>query len=133
MASPVVHFEIHANDRPALARFYETVFGWATMSADGMPYTLLFPTGEANPGQAPSVGIGGGMMDRKGPMPEKGQPMNGFTCVIQVDDLAATKAAILEHGGETAVDEMDVPGVGRVYYFHDPSGNIVCALQPSMA
>lgn len=131
MSAPVVHFEIHANDRAALARFYEEVFGWSTMATEAMPYTLLFPTGEATPGQAPRVGIGGGMMDRQGPAPEKGQPVNGFTCVIQVDDLAATKAAILSNGGDTALDEMDVDGVGRVYYFHDPSGNIVCAMQPA--
>ncbi len=131
MGSPVVHFEIHANDRAELAAFYETVFGWKTVAAEGMPYTLLFPTGEGEPGQPQSVGIGGGMMDRQGPAPEKGQPVNGFTCVIEVEELAATKEAILANGGETALDDMDIPGVGTVYYFHDPSGNIVCALQPA--
>lgn len=131
MAAPVVHFEIHANDRPGLARFYEAVFGWKTMSAEGMPYTLLFPTGEGEPGQAPSVGIGGGMMDRQGGSPEEGQPVNAFVCVIQVDDLETTHKKVLEHGGRTAVDPMDVPGVGRVFYFKDPSGNIVGCLQPS--
>lgn len=133
MSAPVVHFEIHANDRAALTQFYETVFGWKSMGMEGQPYTLLFPTGEMDPGQMPSMGIGGGMMDRQGPAPEKGQPVNGFTVVIQVDDLDATMALIHEHGGETAVEPMDIEGVGRAYYFHDPSGNIVCALQPSEA
>ena len=134
MASPVVHFEIHANDRAALASFYEQVFGWATQAAPGMPYTLLYPNGKARASHDDALegpGIAGGMMDRQGPAPEKGAPVNGFTCVIQVEDLATTKAAILAHGGETALDEMDIEGVGRVYYFHDPSGNIVCAMQPA--
>lgn len=133
MAAPVVHFEIHATDRPALARFYEEVFGWATQSAPQMPYTLLYPNGKARQDRDEELagpGIAGGMMDRRGPAPEKGAPVNGFTCVIQVEDLDATKEAILAHGGETALEPMDIEGVGRVYYFHDPSGNIVCAMQP---
>lgn len=131
MAAPVIHFEVHADDRPALAAFYEEVFGWKTMSADGMPYTLLFPTGEGEPGQPPSVGIGGGMLDRQGPRPEKGAPVNGFTCILHVDDVEATKTAVLAHGGATALEPMPVEGVGVVSYFHDPAGNIVGALQPA--
>ncbi len=132
MGSPVVHFEIHASDRPALASFYAEVFGWNHASAPGMPYTLLGPTGEdPAAGEAPSDGIGGGMMDRKGPAAEAGAPVNGFVCVIQVDDLAATEAAVQRHGGEVTVPQMDVPGVGRVFYFRDPDGNLVGVLQPA--
>lgn len=132
MGAPVIHFEIHANDRAGLAAFYEAVFGWKTLAAPGMPYTLLWPTGEdLEPGQPPSTGIGGGMMDRRGPAPEAGAPVNGFTCVIQVDDLDTARAAVLQHGGTMALEPMDVEGVGRVFYFHDPSGNIAGCLEPA--
>lgn len=132
MGSPVIHFEIHASDRPAVAAFYETVFGWKTLSAPGMPYTLLWPTGEdLQPGQPPATGIGGGMLDRQGGPPEDGAPVNGFVCILQVEDVEATKDAVLAHGGQTALEPMDVEGVGRVYYFKDPDGNVAGALQPA--
>ncbi len=133
MAAPVVHFEVHADDRPALAAFYERVFGWKTMAAPGMPYTLLFPTGGGEPGQPQPVGIGGGMMDRQGPRPEAGAPVNGFVCVLEVADLDASHQAVLANGGATALEPFDVEGVGRVFYFHDPAGNIVGCMQPVSA
>ena len=131
MSAPIIHFEIHATDRPGLARFYEEVFGWTTMSAPGMPYTLIWPTGEdLQPGQPPSVGIGGGMLDRNGAAPKDTDGVNAFVCIVQVEDVDATQKTVLAHGGRTALDPMDVPGVGRVYYFKDPDGNLAGALQP---
>lgn len=132
MAAPVVHFEIHASDRPALVRFYEKVFGWTTKSVEGMPYTLVWPTGEdLGPGQPPSTGIGGSMLDRQGPAPGDGAPVSGFTCILQVEDLDATYEAVKEHGGSIALEPMEVEGVGRVFYFKDPDGNIAGCLQPA--
>lgn len=131
MAAPVVHFEIHASNRPALAQFYETVFGWSTMSVEGMPYTLVFPTGEATPGKAPSEGIGGGMLDRMGDAPVDGAPVNGFVCIIQVSDLQASYDAVKANGGAIALEPFDVEGTGRVFYFHDPDANIVGVMQPA--
>lgn len=133
MAAPIIHFEIHASDRPDVARFYEGVFGWATQSAPGMPYTLVYPNGQArtSPDQElEGPGIAGGMLDRQGPAPEDGAPVNGFVCILQVENVEATKEAVLAHGGRTALEPMDVEGVGRVYYFKDPAGNIAGALQP---
>ncbi len=131
MGSPVVHFEIQATNRPALAKFYENVFGWNHVSAPGMPYTLLGPTGEdPSSGEAPSEGIGGGMMDRNGPAPEDGAGLNGFVCVIQTDDLDETHRQVGKHGGKIVVEPMAVQGVGRVFYFKDPDGNLVGVMQP---
>lgn len=129
MAAPVIHFEIHATDRAALAAFYEKVFGWKTMAAPGMPYTLLFPTGTGDPGQPQGDGIGGGMLDRQGPRADDGAPVNGFVCILHVADVAATREAVLAHGGLVALEPFDVEGVGRVFYFKDPDGNIAGALQ----
>ncbi len=130
MAAPVVHFEIHASDRPALAKFYEDVFGWSTRSMEGMPYTLIMPMEGENPQDPPPEGIAGGMLDRQGPNPAPGAPVNGFVCVLQVDDLDDAHAQVLQHGGSEAVAPFDVEGVGRVFYFHDPAGNIVGCMQP---
>lgn len=129
MAAPLVHFEIHATNRQELATFYESVFGWSTNAIEQMPYTLISPTG-GNPQEPPLEGIGGGMLDRQGPAPQLGAPVNGFVCVIQVDDLVATKSAILAHGGGIALDIMTIQGVGQVFYFHDPDRNLVGCMQP---
>ncbi len=132
MGSPVVHFEIQASDRPALAQFYAEVFGWTHVAAPGMPYTLLGPTGEdPSTGEEPSSGIGGGMLDRNGPAPQDGAGVNGFVCVIQVDDLDETHRRVDQHGGRIVVEPMDVQGVGRVFYFTDPDGNLAGVLQPA--
>lgn len=131
MAAPVVHFEIHATDRAALAAFYENVFGWKTMAAPGMPYTLLFPTGAGEPGMPQGVGIGGGMMDRMGGPPADGAPVNGFTCILEVEDLDHAYQGVQAHGGAIALEPMDIEGVGKVFYFKDPDGNIVGCLQPN--
>lgn len=130
MAAPVIHFEIQATDRPRLAAFYETVFGWKTQSASGMPYTLLMPTGAGEPGQGQSEGIGGGMLDRNGPAPRDGEGVNAFVCILQVGDLEATRAAVLQGGGRIVVEPFEVEGVGRVFYFRDPDGNLAGCLQP---
>ncbi len=132
MGSPVIHFEIHASDRPAVAKFYEEVFGWNHVSAPGMPYTLLGPTGEdPGSGEAPTEGIGGGMMDRNGSAPEDGAPVNGFVCIIQTDDLDGTYDRVLKHGGRIAVERQDIEGVGRGFYFKDPDGNLAGVMQPA--
>ncbi len=130
MAAPVVHFEIHATDRPGLAQFYEDVFGWSTRSMDGMPYTLVMPMEGENPEDPPPEGIAGGMLDRQGSAPEAGAAVNGFVCVIQVENLEGTHAKVLEHGGTEAVPPFEVEGVGRVFYFHDPDGNMVGCMEP---
>ncbi len=131
MAAPVVHFEIHASDRPALMQFYADVFGWSGQPMEGMDYTVLMPMQGENPEDPPPEGIGGGMMDRQGPVPDVGAPVNGFVCVLQVNDLEATRAAVAKHGGVEAVPPFDIEGVGRAYYFRDPDNNLVGAMQPA--
>ncbi len=133
MSAPVLHFEIHANDRPALAAFYEAVFGWAHQSAPGMPYTLLYPNGHVpdTPDEVLSEpGIAGGMMDRHGPGPDVGAPVNGFVCIIEVQDLDAVYEAVTQNGGSIAHERQDIPGVGRVFYGRDPDNNLFGCLQP---
>ena len=131
MGAPVIHFEVHASDPETLAAFYKDVFGWAYQAAPGMPYTLLFPTGVITVGEGQAEGIGGGMLQRQGPAPDKGAPVNGFVCIFQVEELEAAHAAVLDHGGQIALEPMEVEGVGRVFYGLDPDRNIFGVLQPT--
>lgn len=138
MGSPVVHFEIHAQEPERALAFYRGVFGWADNTVPGMEqqYWLLYPDGqvrESRDEELPGIGIAGGMLVRQGPPPDEGAPVNGFVCVIQVDDLDAVHGAVPEHGGSIALPPFDVEGVGRVFYAKDTEGNIFGVIQPEDA
>ena len=55
--------------------------------------------------------------------------MRGFECTITIDDPAAIKAAVIEHGGEIEFDEMDIATVGTLIGFRDTEGNSVQAMR----
>lgn len=137
MAAPVVHFEIHAEDPDRCRAFYEMVFGWATNDVPGMEqqYWLMFPNGAiqitASPTDSPGEGISGGMMKRQGDAPAEGAPVNGYVCVLQVEDLEKTKQAVLQHGGQVVVEPMEIAGVGRVFYAKDTEANTFGVIQPA--
>ena len=79
-----------------------------------------------------NVGINGGMMLRKGPRPQNDAPVNGYSCIIGVDDVDATVTKIKAAGGTMALPAMDIPGVGRLAYMHDTEGNIFGIIKPTM-
>ncbi|HEX5145512.1 MAG TPA: VOC family protein [Conexibacter sp.] len=119
----VVHFEIHADDPERAAAFYRGVFGWQIAKWDGAAEYWLVTTGD--PGER---GIDGAILRR--PVPVAGMGANAFVCTAQVDDVSATLAQALASGGELAMAEMDVPGVGRLAYARDTEGNVFGMLQP---
>ena len=53
----------------------------------------------------------------------------GWECTISVEDLAATKAAVLAAGGKIVFDEYEIVGVGRMFKFADTEGNVACAMR----
>ena len=121
----VIHFEIHAEDVDRAERFYTGVFGWGVQRYGGpMDYRLL------TTGPDGQVGINGAVLKRQGPGPTAGQPVNAYTCTIQVDSIEETERAVSAAGGAKVVDRMEVPEVGQLTYFTDTEGNIFGALQP---
>ncbi|MDX1418349.1 MAG: VOC family protein [Rubricoccaceae bacterium] len=124
----ITHFEIHADDPDALARFYTDALGWSIHRWDGPWEYWLITTG---PDDEP--GINGAIVRRRGPEPAAGQPVNAFVCTAQVDDLDATVEAALAAGATIGVEKMAVPGVGYLAYLHDPQGNIVGVMQSDPA
>lgn len=119
----VTHFEIHAADPERASAFYTAVFGWQIVKWDGpWPYWLITTGSDEEPG------INGAIVQRRGEL--DGQAVTAFVCTAQVDDVEATVAKIGEAGGELAMPEMQVPGVGRLVYGKDTEGNIFGALQP---
>jgi uncharacterized protein len=50
--------------------------------------------------------------------------------VIQVNDLEATRTAVLQAGGTITVEAFDFPG-GRRFHFREPGGNELAAWIPT--
>lgn len=114
----VIHFEIHADDPAACARWYGDMFGWrATLAFPAMNYWAI-ATGAGE-------GIDGGIVKRMGPSPQPGAPVSSFVCTIAVDDVDLHMGKLLAAGAKEALPKFAVPGVGWMAYFIDPFGNIV--------
>ncbi|MCF6136525.1 VOC family protein [Pseudalkalibacillus berkeleyi] len=123
----LIHFEIHVDDMERAKKFYGEVFGWTFEDWSefaGMPYFGAV-TGDAN-----EPGINGALMQRQGPPPEKGQPVNGYTCTMGVDDYDSIEAKIMDHGGQVAMPKYALPGMAWQGYYHDTEGNIIGIHQP---
>lgn len=123
----LMHFEVHVDDMERAKKFYGEVFGWTFEDWSeyaGMPYFGAV-TGDAN-----TPGINGALMQRQGPAPQPGQPMNGYSCTMVVADFDATEAKILALGGTVAVAKHALPGMAWQGYFLDTEGNIFGVHQP---
>ncbi|WEK54617.1 MAG: VOC family protein [Candidatus Cohnella colombiensis] len=123
----LVHFEIHVDDMERAKKFYGEVFGWKFedwSSYAGIPY-LGAVTGDAN-----EPGINGALMQRQGPSPTPGQPLNGYASTMGVADYDSTEAKILNYGGKVALPKYALPGMAWQGYYLDTEGNIFGVHQP---
>src|SRR5919204_782027 len=100
--------ELATSDADAAQRFYEQVFGWTTADM-GPEYGgyRIFNRGE--------TGVAG-LMAPEDPVPTHWKPY------VAVEDPDATVAKATELGGETLLEPMDVPKVGRLAVLRDPQG-----------
>lgn len=118
MPNDIAHFAIHADDCLRAKAFYETVFQWRFLPW-GPPEFWLIETS--------SSAIGGSLQRRRQPASPGGQ--NGYECTIAVADIHATAAAIARAGGRLLLSPFTIEGVGTLVNFHDPEGNVACAMQ----
>jgi predicted enzyme related to lactoylglutathione lyase len=116
-----IHFEIHADDMDRAQRFYEAVFGWTFAGVENSTFRLI------RTGAGP--GIDGGMMQRRGPPPQGGEPLNSWVCTLDVDDVDAYVAGAEANGGALALPKMAIPNVGWLAYVKDSEGNILGMMQ----
>lgn len=122
--SRVVHFEVHASNPESLISFYEQLFGWSFTRFGEMEYWTI------ETGPKDQMGINGGLLPRRGPKAEEGQPVNSYVCTVGIGNLDETFQKALSLGAEEAVPKMEIPGVGWLSYIKDPDGNILGLLQP---
>jgi predicted enzyme related to lactoylglutathione lyase len=121
--SRAVHFEIHASNPQAAIDFYSGLFGWSFNKWEGGEYWMIHTGPDDKPG------INGGLMPRRGPVPEAMAAMNAFVITVDVDDVDQVVAGALAAGGATALPKMPVPGIGWLAYLKDPDGNIFGVMQ----
>jgi predicted enzyme related to lactoylglutathione lyase len=131
--NPVIHFEMPAEDKDRMRKFYETAFGWQTRQlGPEMGNYVLATTAETDEkGMAKTPGaINGGFF-------EKTEPDQQTRITIHVDDIRAAMKQIEKAGGKalggmTKPGEPDeIPGVGLYATFIDTEGNHASLLQPT--
>ncbi len=117
----IVHVELTSEDVEASRTFFEETFGWEIEVDEEMDYTLWRPP---NP-------PGGGIMapDASDSDDQAGTPFEQPPTMFYVDveDLAATREAIVEAGGEVLLEEMEVPEMGVFTVFREPGGVVEAA------
>ena len=108
-----VHVEISCQDRQAAAEFYSNVFGWQFTDYPEMNYS-------STTNEDVTTGLN--------PVNEQ-TPAGTVTVYIGTPDYKASSDAIVSNGGELLGDPVQVPGVGTLQFFKDPTGNVLSLLQ----
>ena len=121
--SRAVHFEIHASNPQAAIDFYSRLFGWSFNKWDGGDYWMIHTGPDEQPG------INGGLIPRRGPLPENMAATNAFVITVDVENVDTAVAGALAAGGTMAVPKMAVPGIGWLAYLKDPDGNVFGVMQ----
>ena len=126
--SPVVHFEMPAEDRKRMAEFYTKVFGWKTqlLGEDMGNYVLATTTESDEKGPLKPGAINGGFFPKS-----DNNPAQYPSVVIQVDDIKKQMKKVEEAGGKVLGEPMDIPGVGSYVSFLDTEDNRLSMLQPT--
>ncbi len=106
----VCHVELFAKDLDQSARFYSELFGWTT-----------FPHDEGYMMWEDPAGLGGGFTAAGGPTLN-----SAATIYMKVEDIQATLARIVIHGGVIIREKTEIGGNNGFYaLFRDPAGNNV--------
>ena len=120
MSNRPVHFEIHASDPEKSIAFYQALFGWRFDR-----YPMPMPYWGVVTGDDKTPGINGGLMQRMGPPPTDGAPVNAWVVTVDVANVDEAFASALKLGGVAAVPKQAIPMTGWVAYVKDPDGNII--------
>lgn len=128
---PVVHFELPAEDRRRMAKFYTEAFGWKTeLLGEEMGNYVLASTTDK--------------MDKDNMITEPGMINGGFyvkdpnmpaqypSIVIGVQDIEASIKKINEAGGEVIGEPVEIPGYGMYVSFYDSEKNRISIMEPTI-
>ena len=128
---PVVHFEMPAEDRKRMAKFYTKAFGWQMqmLGEDMGNYVLATTTAEVDKkGRPKKTGIiNGGFYTKSDDMPAQYPSV-----VIAVDSIKKSMNKVTKAGGKVIGEPMEIPGFGLYVSFFDTEGNRVSIMEPTM-
>ena len=127
--NPVVHFEMPAEDRNRMAKFYTKAFGWQTqmLGPEMNEYVLVTTTEPGDDGRPKNPGaINGGFYKKSADMPAQYPSI-----VIAVGDIKEAMKKVTEAGGKVLGEPMEIPGYGLYVSFFDTEGNRVSMMQPT--
>lgn len=122
---PVVHFEMPAEDRQRVSKFYSTVFGWQmTQLGPEMGDYLIAYSSEVDEHRMHKHkgAINGGFFPKE---PENAHP----SLTISVSDIQASMEKVKNGGGTVLGEPVEIPGVGLYVAIRDTEGNRVSLLQ----
>jgi uncharacterized protein len=129
--SPVIHFEIPAQNMVRIRKFYESAFGWQTtqLSPEMGNFVLAYTT-ETDENRVPKKAgaINGGFY-------EKTESDQHIRLTILVDDIREAMEKIkaaggrILGGGQKLGEPFELPGVGLFATFIDTEGNLVSIYQ----
>ena len=127
--SPVVHFEMPAENRKRMSEFYTNVFGWKTeqLGPEMGNYVVVTTSETDDKGHPVRPGMIGGGFYQKTDDPDTQHP----SVVIAVDNINESIQKVKGAGGKILGEPMEIPGIGRYVSFKDTEGNRVSMLQPA--
>jgi predicted enzyme related to lactoylglutathione lyase len=125
--NPVVHFEMPAEDRERMAKFYKKAFGWQAqmLGPDMGDYVVVTTTESDDNGPKKAGAINGGFYPKS-----NDKPAQYPAVVIAVDDIQQSMKTVSDAGGKVLGDPMEIPGIGKYVAFFDTEGNRASMLQP---
>ena len=129
-ADPVVHFEMPAEDRKRMSKFYSKAFGWQTqmLGKDMGNYVIATTTNEVDKkGRPKKTGIINGGFYAK----SSDKPAQYPSVVIAVDNIKRSMNKVKKAGGEVLGEPMEIPGFGMYVSFYDTEGNRVSIMEPT--
>jgi uncharacterized protein len=127
--TPVVHFEMPAEDRKRMTDFYTKVFGWKTqqLGEDMGNYVLATTTDSDENGMPKNPGaINGGFFQKT-----NDKAAQYPSVVIAVDNIQEHMRNVEKSGGKVLGEPVDIPGIGMYVSFLDTEGNRVGMIQPT--
>ena len=114
---PIVHIEFVTDDPASASQFAQQMFGWQTQYLPQFDYhTVMLPN---------TIG---------GAYPRPGAPgvkAGALIVYVGTADLEATVQAIEAAGGHITLPKTEVPGMGWMSHFTDPTGNLLGLWQTS--
>jgi predicted enzyme related to lactoylglutathione lyase len=120
--NPVIHFEMPAEDKERVRKFYESAFGWQTTplgpELDDFVLAFTIETDEKTRMPKKRGAINGGFY-------KKTEPGQGVKLTILVEDIQEAIKKIEAAGGKVLGEPFELPGVGLFASFVDTEGNVV--------